>query len=240
MLRLITDCDGPMTDVSDRYFRVYQYCLEQVQQPGQPLTPLSKSEFWERKRAQIPEIEIGIISGLTPRQAEEFADLRHRTVHTMPFMPLDKLLPGVKTVLQQLKDHSVDLVVMTMRRERELAEAFERIGLSEFFAPDHRYCLGNDYQKTGDTNDKPMLMERAMAELPPAEKVWMVGDTEADIIAAQRVNIPVIAVLSGIRNHKQLQQHQPDAIVADLAAAATLFLQSEALETPTILTQPNV
>jgi len=30
MLRLITDFDGPIMDVSERYYQVYQYCLQQT------------------------------------------------------------------------------------------------------------------------------------------------------------------------------------------------------------------
>ena len=51
----------------------------------------------------------------------------------------------------------------------------------------------------------------------------MVGDTEADILAAQRVGIPAIAVLSGIRDREQLERYQPDYIVENLAAAGDLF-----------------
>jgi len=63
MLRLITDFDGPIMDVSERYYQVYQYCLKQVQEPGQAVTQLSKSEFWQLKRAQVPERQIGLMSG---------------------------------------------------------------------------------------------------------------------------------------------------------------------------------
>lgn len=73
-------------------------------------------------------------------------------------------------------------------------------------------------------------MERALAELPPADSVWMVGDTEADILAAQRGNLPAIAVLSGIRNREQLERYQPDFIVDNLAEAVNLFYQHHGVE----------
>ncbi|MFM6283034.1 MAG: HAD family hydrolase, partial [Dolichospermum sp.] len=41
MLRLITDFDGPIMDVSERYYRVYQLCLEKTRYPGQTITELS-------------------------------------------------------------------------------------------------------------------------------------------------------------------------------------------------------
>lgn len=83
-LRIITDFDGPIMDVSERYYRVYQVCLEQVRRPGQPVKRLSKAEFWQLKRAQVPERQIGQLSGLDELQSQDFARMRRNTVHTPP------------------------------------------------------------------------------------------------------------------------------------------------------------
>jgi phosphoglycolate phosphatase-like HAD superfamily hydrolase len=230
MLRLITDCDGPIMDVSERYYQVYKYCLEQVKLPRQALNVLSKAEFWQRKRGKVPERQIGLDSGLSQAQAEEFSILRKQTVHSQPYLPYDLPLSGVEKILQDVKDRGIDLVLMTMRRESELQEALDRNHFNHFFPIDRRYCLADGYVKTGDTNDKPLLMERALAELPPVDSVWMVGDTEADILAAQRGSMPAIAVLSGIRNREQLERYQPDFIVNNLAEAVNLFCQHHGVE----------
>ena len=62
MIRLITDFDGPIIDVSKRYYRVYQECLEKSRYPDQPVKQLSKDEFWQLKRSRVPEKQIGILS----------------------------------------------------------------------------------------------------------------------------------------------------------------------------------
>ncbi|BFM40804.1 HAD family hydrolase [Synechocystis sp. LKSZ1] len=226
MLRLITDFDGPIMDVSERYYRVYLYCLEQVQEPGQALHVLTKSDFWQLKRAKVAEVEIGRRSGLVESQVQRFADLRRQTVHTLPYLVHDLPHPGAVETLEYLQSLGVELVVMTMRRVCELEEALERNHLGRFFAPQHRYCLSNDYVKTGDTKDKPLLMQRAIRELPPHDTVWMVGDTEADILAAQSADIPVIGVLSGIRNQEQLERYGPLRIMANLREATEFILAS--------------
>lgn len=230
MLRLITDFDGPIMDVSDRYYQVYLYCLDQTQRSQQTLKPLTKQDFWNLKRSQTPERKIGIISGLDDEQATEFAQLRRQTVHSLPYFQYDRLLPQARESLQQVQQRGIDLVVMTMRRVRELEAAFSQHDLASFFPVDRRYCLSNDYVKTTDIEDKPLLMAKALRELPTAEQTWMVGDTEADIIAAQKHQIPVIAVLSGIRDRDRLNQYQPDFVVASLPEAIALFMQ---------LTHPN-
>jgi phosphoglycolate phosphatase-like HAD superfamily hydrolase len=224
MIRIITDFDGPIIDVSARYYHVYQICLASVRYPNQPITVLTKHEFWDLKRSQVPERQIGQRSGLDATQAEAFARLRRNTVHTLPYLKYDTPIPGAIATLERLISLKIDLVVMTMRRVRELEDAFQRYELGRFFPPDRRYCLRDDYVKIADVEDKPKLMQQALAELPPAADTWMIGDTEADIIAAKRNNIKVIAVLSGIRNHDRLVQHQPDWIVNTLADAVDIAI----------------
>lgn len=223
MLRLITDFDGPIMDVSDRYYRVYQQCLAETQASDQQVRELSKAEFWEMKRARIPETEIGILSGLDAIQATEFAQKRRHTVHTFPYLMYDRPSPGAVETLEKLQGAGVDLVVMTMRRVRELDEAFNRCNLGHFFPEDRRYCLPNDYVKTGDVKDKPLLMAKALAELPPASDTWMVGDTEADIVAAKTHGVKVIGVLCGIRDRQQLESQQPDLIANNLGEAVEII-----------------
>jgi phosphoglycolate phosphatase-like HAD superfamily hydrolase len=225
MLRIITDFDGPILDVSERYYRVYEFCLEKIQHPNQPLTKLSKEEFWRMKRACIPESKIGMKSGLDQAQGQEFAQLRRKTIHTQPYLVYDQLAPGVSEALEKVHQNpNLDLVVLTMRRVWQLYSAFNSYNLERFFPNDRCYCLENDYVKTRDIDDKTRLMERAIAELPPASDIWMVGDTEADMIAAKNHGIKAIGVLSGIRDRAHLSRYEPEAIVNNLSEAIDLIL----------------
>lgn len=222
MLRLITDFDGPIMDISDRYYYVYQYCLETVKTPDRAIHQLTKSEFWQLKRSRVPEWKIGLISGLDENQAQQFARLRHQTVHQIPYLVYDRPHPGAIATLEKLQQQGVDLVVMTMRRTCELEAAFQQYDLGRFFPPDRCYCISDDYLKTEDVKDKPLLMAKALQELPPASDIWIVGDTEADIVAAQTHQIKVIAVLSGIRDRTQLELYQPNYIVNNLKEAVSV------------------
>ena len=229
MLRLITDFDGPVMNVSERYYRVYRFCLESVSDRRQKINQLSKESFWGLKRSQMPEVEIGQRSGLSPAQSREFAQLRKDTVHQMEQLVHDEPVPGAIASLERAQAMGVNLVVMTMRRVRELDYALERYDLGRFFPENRRYCLGNDYVKTGDSKDKPKLMAAALKELPPASQTWMVGDTEADISAARFGKVPAVGVLSGIRDRDRLEFFGPDAIVDNLGAALDL-IESQVLD----------
>ncbi len=218
-MRIITDFDGPIMDLSDRYYHVYQLCLAQVREPDQSINILTKAEFWAAKRAKISEQQVGIKSGLTAAQAETFKQIRDRTAHQLQYLSLDRVIPSAIPALEQIQSSGVELIVMTLRRNCELNIAFEQYELNRFFPLNCRYCLTDSYHKQGDIKDKTQLMAQALIDLKPDPNTWMIGDTETDIIAAQTHGIRVVGVLSGIRDFDRLAQYQPDRIVDSLAAA---------------------
>ncbi|MBD2318129.1 HAD family hydrolase [Phormidium tenue] len=223
--RIFTDFDGPIMDVSERYYQVYLYCLDKIRKPHQVVTTLPKTEFWELKRSQVPEKEIAKISGFADeKQSIAFAHLRRATVHTDPYFEHDQLIESAIPALEKAKQSGVDLAVMTMRRRRELEPVLDKYDLRRFFASDRIFCLDDDYIKTVDTQDKPKLMKLAQANLPEVQQQWMIGDTEADIIAAQTYDVPVIGVLSGIRNQAQLEKYKPNQILPNLLSSITKIL----------------
>lgn len=226
MLRIITDFDGPIVDLSGRYYQVYQYCLQQAQsssQQHQTINQLSYQQFWQLKRAKVSEIDIALKSGLNPAQAQVFVQIRQQNAHALANLKYDRLVPGATAALHQIKLHG-DLVVMTMRRQQELDYAIAQFNLGDLLRRDRCYSISNNYVKRQDVLDKPLLVAAALAKLPPAESTWMIGDTEADIVSAKTFNIPVIAVLSGIRDRSRLAAYDPDYIVKDLPTAVELIL----------------
>lgn len=226
MLRIFTDFDGPIMDVSERYFQVYQHCLSVVKEPEQSVTVLSKAEFWNLKRAQVPERQIGCLSGLHTDQARQFATLRRERVHSLPFLKYDRLIPGAVQALERMQAMNCHLVVATMRRAQTLNLVLAQHRLEHFFPPEVRYCIPDDHVKDNDTIEKTRLVTKAIGELSAANGAWMIGDTEADITAARAHGVPIVAVLSGIRDRERLASYGPDFIVDNLqAAVATIVSQ---------------
>lgn len=225
--RIFTDFDGPIMDVSERYYQVYLYCVEQIRLPEQNVNVLDKAEFWQLKRSQVSEREIAQLSGfIGESQSIRFAHLRRATVHTNPYFEYDRLIESAIEALEKAQQAGIDLAVMTMRRRRELEPVLEKYDLWRFFERDRIFCLDDDYVKTVDIQDKPRLMQQAQANLPTVSQQWMIGDTEADIAAANSYQIPAIAVLSGIRNQSQLAKYQPQRIFPDLITAIDALLQN--------------
>lgn len=57
-------------------------------------------------------------------------------------------------------------------------------------------------------------MEQARARLGTGAQICFIGDTPNDIMAAQKLAMPVLAVATGIYSMDQLQQHAPTHCVA--------------------------
>jgi phosphoglycolate phosphatase-like HAD superfamily hydrolase len=231
-MRIITDFDGVIVDLADRYYHVYLLRLDRVRLPGQSVRVLTKAEFWALKRQQVQDLQFAIESGLTIAQAETFVGLRDRHAHQLEYLHLDRLIPSAIAALEQIQSNGIELVLMTMRRTCELNVAFDRYNLGRFFPHPYCYCLSDTHHKQGDIQDKTNLMTIALTDLGTDESTWMVGDTEADILSAQAHQIKVIGVLSGIRDRNRLEQYRPKAIVPNLAAAVELILSSETTHHP--------
>jgi phosphoglycolate phosphatase-like HAD superfamily hydrolase len=58
----------------------------------------------------------------------------------------------------------------------------------------------------------------------------MVGDTEADMVAAKRSGVKAIGILSGIRDRAQLELFQPDLILNNLSEAVNFILRESTIQ----------
>jgi phosphoglycolate phosphatase-like HAD superfamily hydrolase len=224
MIRLISDFDGVIVDLSERYYQVYLWRLAQVRSPDQQITTLSKSDFWQLKQQKASQTEIALQSGLSTDQIPLFKKLRDDHAHRLENMVHDRPIPAAIAALQLAQDLDWEIMTVTMRRTSELAEAFRLYPeLNPYFPGDRRFTIPDNAERNKDLDQKPQLLAQTLAQLPPHDRTWMVGDTEADIRAAQSHNIPAIAVLSGIRDRQTLETYQPDFIVQNLLEAVQLI-----------------
>jgi phosphoglycolate phosphatase-like HAD superfamily hydrolase len=231
-MRIITDFDGTIVDLSQRYYEIYQLCLGIVTQ-SDPWKVLTKEEFWAHKRAGMNEIQIGIESKLTLMQAEYYQALRNREVHQLKYLGSDRPIIGAMLTLQRIrKTTDIELVLLTLRRRSELDRTLEQYDMERFFDTHCQYCLADDYVKQGYIEDKTQLLAKALAELGDDEDTWVIGDTEADLVAAETFQLKSIAVLSGIRDRHFLEQYRSNAIVPNFTAGVNMILSGKTTYDP--------
>src|ERR687893_96470 len=77
-LTVFCDFDGPIVDVSNRYYTTYQLGLADTQGFYQaegitlPIQMLSKQQFWQMKQDRVPDVELATRSGLQGEQIDFF------------------------------------------------------------------------------------------------------------------------------------------------------------------------
>jgi phosphoglycolate phosphatase-like HAD superfamily hydrolase len=243
-LTVFCDFDGPIIDVSNRYYTTYQLGLADTQAfyqvPGisLPIQQLTKHQFWQMKQDRVPDVEIAMRSGLRTEQIDFFLERVIEIVNQPALLRQDKLQPGVSWALALLHSQGVRLVLVTLRCQAQATQILRNYGLTRLFSGIYGTCDAGGGSR-GDHRDaayqnyadaKTQLLSQALAEQSllagHPTSAWMVGDTEADLIAGQTFEIPTIALTCGIRSHYYLKQFQPTRVHSDLLAAAHDILES--------------
>lgn len=120
--------------------------------------------------------------------------------------------PGIPELLAELRRRNKLIGVVTGNLEQVGWLKLERGGIRHFF----------DFGSFSDTREKREEIFRHGIELArrlrgPATTVCFVGDTPADIQAAERVGMPIIAVATGIYSREDLASQGPTVCVATCA-----------------------
>ena len=218
------DFDGPIVDVSDRYYATYQLGLADVQEQFGKLAiaPLSKAQFWQMKQNRVADVEIAQRSGLQGEQIAWFMQRVCEIVNQPALLHLDRLQPGVRWALELLHSQGVKLVLVTLRERQQARQFLHQQNLLHLF--DRIWGATDDhaaYQNCAD--HKTQLLQAAIAT-QPSSSAWMIGDTEADVLAGQAAGVPTIALTCGIRSRGYLNQFNPCFIHSDLISAINSIL----------------
>lgn len=224
VLTVFCDFDGPLVDVSDRYYNTYCIALSQTheyylsQEEFFSVNFLSKQQFWQMKQERVCDQEIALRSGLQVQHIPYFVQQVRAIVNESSLLKKDKFHQGVNWALALLHSQGFRLVVVTLRAQEQVTQLLNNYGLLRLFSG----VYGTTDETIAYQNNvecKTALLKKALAEQGNS-RACMVGDTEADILAAQAVGICAIGLTCGIRSWTYLQQFQPDYIESSLLATA--------------------
>ncbi len=231
-ITVFCDFDGPIVDVSDRYYSTYHLALidtvkfydgvstsplDQIQ-----LNILTKAVFWQMKQDRIADREIALQSGLEGEEIDFFLQRVMEIVNSADLLHQDKIQPGVTWALGLLRAQGCKLILVTLRDRSEAIRVLEQHGLRDLFSG----VYGTDNSKAAYQNYsqlKTKLLAKAMREnlvTQANSDSWMIGDTEADLLAGIAMEIPTIALTCGIRSKQKLIPFKPTLIKDDLLCAA--------------------
>lgn len=196
----IVDLDGPILDVSPRYFAAHARALEIASTTSSHQTLES---FWAARRRKLPPARMVADAA----RANAYAEAFRKVLEDDALLGLDELQPRALDALARLT-RVRETMVLSLRSNVAGARAqVARLGL-DAFCPIHFVI----HTPTGKG-------ARARQLVSGRKVSAVVGDTEADAAVARVVGAPFVAVSAGIRDEAALAEETPAAIVDDLAAA---------------------
>lgn len=209
---IFIDLDGPVLDVSDKYYRLY---LDILQQYGG--MPLSKFEYWNCKRNKVKEEKILSLSDVNI--VKDLNSIRKSMIESEIYLIYDSVMPCISQVLTVLK-HYYTIILVTLRHNRStLLWELQRLGLSD------KFDLILSTAATGAESEHYLNKIDLIREYVGGNALtgFFVGDTETDIRTGNTLQLHTIAVSYGIRDKKYLEPLTPEYIVDTPEQLSDLF-----------------
>lgn len=211
---IFIDFDGTLVDIAPRHYRVYRKCVEKM--GG---TPLDRKKYWELKRDNISWNELLLISGLEINNRDDYLELFIDRIESLEELYRDELFVDSLSALKKLSSNDNKLYLLSLRRNSDaLDKQIEKLGIECFF---EEILSGHSDTKEGTLLKKADIIKQTIDN--PEDSI-IVGDTEADVAAAQQLNATSIALLSGIRSKKFLKSMEPDYLVDSIGDVANINL----------------
>jgi len=210
-MTLFLDLDGPILDVSRRYYRVHQLC-----RGADPPAKLGPAEFWELKRARVTMGEVLARDGVSPGEAPDYAARWRELIEAPAHLLLDQPWPGVHALLAAWRPlHQLVLVTLRQRPEA-LRDQLHRLQLAPLF---HEILQASPEHPEGWREKERLL--RGSPRF--AAGACVIGDTEIDIRAGKLAGLRTVGVLNGIRRRGLLEAENPDYLVEDLGGLSQVL-----------------
>ena len=201
-MRVFLDVDGPILDVSARYYAVH------VAIAGDSM---SRDFFWEQKRAGMGGRAIVEHNGLDV-SADEYSRRWVAEIEAAEHMHLDVLQPGVFEAMDALRSFATVTFVSLRQNGPQLRAQLRRLGV----AKDEAILSASPL----DGHGPELKVELIRAHGFDAADA-IIGDTRIDLEAGHALGLRTIGVTCGIRTRADLAQASPSIIVANLSAAVS-------------------
>lgn len=119
-----------------------------------------------------------------------------------------RVLPGVREILEDLRDHTdVRSYLLTGNTPAGARAKLAHYRLLEFFS-DGAYCIG--------PGPRTLIAEQAATLAGDADQLYVIGDTQFDIEAGKAIGARTIAVATGSHSAGELAAHEPWAVLDEL------------------------
>lgn len=160
------------------------------------------------KRANLSWDKLLPLSGLSIDEKDRYFKLFIDRIESQEELGADELFKDSLRTLEQLRANGNKLYLLSLRRNANALDwQIEHLGIRHLF---EKILSGHSDTKEGTLLKKADIVRQIVDN--PSEVV-IIGDTEADVAAAQQLGATSIALLSGIRNEEFLSIMCPNYLV---------------------------
>ncbi len=205
---IIFDFDGTLIDSSDGVVEAVNYSLRQVGEPEQP--PEIIKQFIGYPLSQMyPTFS----NTPVPQLYRLFQQKAAETVASSA-----RALPGVETVLEQLRDEGYRLAIASTKIRMHIDKIVDKLGWTELITA---YAGGDEVEKV---KPDPEILKLTLSRLDGvAVETLVVGDTINDVLAARALSMRVAAVESPYGGRQKLLETNPDFFMGSISELSALL-----------------
>ena len=211
------DLDGTLTDSQEGIIYSLREMINHfgITKTDDELRPFLGPALWD----SCPKF-----LGFDLEQTKEAVDV-YRKSYFEKGIYVNKLYPGVKELLEALKDNGKHLVLATGKPEEQAKIVCDYFDISKYFE-----FLGGSTLDISRSKKEQVIaysMEKCSLSARDADRIIMVGDRENDINGAHKNGLKVIAVLYGYGNQKEFEEHGADYICNTVENLGKMLLSGD-------------
>ena len=208
---LFIDFDGTLVDMNERSYFVYRAVAKKYVSAQM----LSKEQYWNYRRKGFSFTEFfKDIHGFYDKDTvlKEYLSM----IEDMELLKLDKKIKDMENSLKYLKN-SYNLVLISLRRKTEnFYKQLKILKIHDVFDEIFTAPSGGSGVET-----KITLIQKS--KFFRVKKKYIVGDTEIDMQAGNKIDVVTIAICTGMRDEEFLKGFNPKYLIKSISQLPDLL-----------------
>lgn len=200
-MTLFWDYDGPILDVSERYWLIHRDIMAEFGRPS-----FKKDEYWAMKRQGMLESDVLEKLGSSDI-VTEYRRRRQGIIEEREYLIHDRLQKGAYEALNRFRERPGN-VLATLRWNREnLLWQLDHLGIADMFLD----VLSTGEEKIPRWRMKYDLMGSYLDYNGKGHVI--ITDTDTDIRSGKELGMFTIGISNGIRGPQVLKEEGPDILL---------------------------